>query len=125
MAAVVEKHNRYRRETNGGAPLTWDPAIAQTAQAHANRCVFSHSKPGGQGQNLYMGQSNERGVDLWYNEKPLYNGRFSMAAGHYSQLVWKATQKIGCGTSRCNGRVYLVCNYFPAGNVEGQFAQNV
>ena len=41
--------------------------------------------------------------------------------GHYTQIVWAATEDVGCGTSVCPslGQVW-VCNYQPAGNVEGQ-----
>ncbi len=42
--------------------------------------------------------------------------------GHYSQLVWKGTQKVGCATKFCApgtmssfGSWYTVCNYYPAG----------
>lgn len=42
--------------------------------------------------------------------------------GHFSQLVWKETQKVGCATVFCQpgtlssmGSWYTVCNYWPAG----------
>jgi len=42
--------------------------------------------------------------------------------GHYSQLVWAGSQKVGCATKFCPagtlsgfGSWYTVCNYFPAG----------
>lgn len=43
--------------------------------------------------------------------------------GHYSQLVWKGSKKVGCATKFCPAGTlsslasfYTVCNYFPAGN---------
>lgn len=39
------------------------------------------------------------------------------------QVVWKASTQLGCGYApSCR---MVVCNYSPAGNVMGQFAQNV
>lgn len=43
--------------------------------------------------------------------------------GHYSQLIWKETKKVGCATHFCPagtmydnmGSWYTVCNYYPAG----------
>jgi hypothetical protein len=42
--------------------------------------------------------------------------------GHFSQLVWKGSKKVGCATKFCPagtlssyGSWYTVCNYYPAG----------
>jgi hypothetical protein len=51
-------------------------------------------------------------------------------------MVWKSTTKVGCVLIRCpalkfedgnswDNSGYLVCEYSPAGNVLGQFDQNV
>lgn len=50
--------------------------------------------------------------------------------GHFSQLVWKSTTSVGCGRSACDGRGgvpgwLVVCEYWPAGNVEGEFGEEV
>eukprot|EP00401_Gymnodinium_catenatum_P066006 CAMPEP_0117623220 /NCGR_PEP_ID=MMETSP0784-20121206/88537_1 /TAXON_ID=39447 /ORGANISM="" /LENGTH=352 /DNA_ID=CAMNT_0005427169 /DNA_START=78 /DNA_END=1133 /DNA_ORIENTATION=+ len=44
--------------------------------------------------------------------------------GHYTQVVWAASKKIGCGVARCDtglvsnrGGVFMVCKYSPAGNL--------
>jgi hypothetical protein len=39
--------------------------------------------------------------------------------------VWRGTSAVGCGKASCNGNDIWVCNYDPAGNVEGEYAQNV
>ena len=58
--------------------------------------------------------------------------QFSESTGHFTQLVWKDTTKVGCGAVHCNSNVnngasgwYLVCEYTPRGNVIGAFKQNV
>lgn len=45
-------------------------------------------------------------------------------AGHYTQLVWAETNRVGCGFTAYsvnNRRInYYVCNYGPAGNFAGK-----
>lgn len=49
---------------------------------------------------------------------------FASGCGHYTQLVWRNTQRVGCGYSTCevDGWSYgvWVCNYDPPGNFIGQ-----
>ena len=41
-------------------------------------------------------------------------------------MIWKNSQKIGVGISQANtGYFYIVANYYPGGNIEGQFKENV
>uniref|UniRef100_A0A3Q3E2B1 Peptidase inhibitor 16-like n=1 Tax=Labrus bergylta TaxID=56723 RepID=A0A3Q3E2B1_9LABR len=48
--------------------------------------------------------------------------------GHYTQMVWADTHRVGCAVHVCTdmeglnwGRTnFLVCNYYPAGNYEGE-----
>lgn len=67
-------------------------------------------------------------VEMWFREKSNYDfrrGGFSMTAGHFTQLVWKGSRRLGCGTATCNQMQLWVCNYDPAGNMEGEFQSNV
>ena len=51
------------------------------------------------------------------------------AVGHFTQVVWKGTTKLGIG--RATGKIdewfctWAVGRYSPAGNVLGQYQQNV
>merc|ERR1719160_1130054 len=72
----------------------------------------------------------ERATDAWYNEiEYTANGRvsaFSMQTGHYTQVVWSETSTLGCATGRTNsGWLTVVCQYGPAGNMHGEFSDNV
>jgi hypothetical protein len=37
--------------------------------------------------------------------------------GHYTQIIWPTTQRVGCSISRSVKDEVLVCRYWPAGNV--------
>lgn len=88
--------------------------------------------PGGYGQNLASSAPTaslaQHVSELWYNDElrnydPYYGqatpgGDFS-TYGHFTQVVWRDTTKVGCATVDCRGSAlgmwYTVCNYFPPG----------
>lgn len=133
--SIVDAHNRYRAKHCGG-PLTWSPQLATIAQTWANSlrdkgCMFGHSGSS-YGENLAAGTTGsltpEAVAAMWYDEIAKYKfpaGGFSMTTGHFTQVVWKQTTAIGCGVVTCNGMDIWVCNYDPAGNVEGQYPAQV
>lgn len=115
----LEVHNRLR--ANHGAPaLVWDETLAAAAKATSDKCAMNHEGP--YGQNLAAGYSTVREAveDAWYTSEKSSQG------GHYTQVIWKSSQKLGCALSTCNtqfGNMYT-CNYYPPGNVQGQYDQN-
>lgn len=51
---------------------------------------------------------------------------FSEQTGHFTQLVWESTSTVGCGARLCGTKGwYLVCEYWPRGNVVGEFGEQV
>ncbi|CAF3889267.1 unnamed protein product, partial [Didymodactylos carnosus] len=54
---------------------------------------------------------------------------FSMSTGHFTQVVWRASNRLGVGAAIANNgawkKLYVVANYAPPGNYLGQFQQNV
>lgn len=133
--AVLAQTNKYRAQHRAPA-LTWDNSLAQQGQNWANRCVFEHSSMGN-GENLWAGSGGFNGasaVTSWYDEIKDYNWNypgFSMSTGHFTQLVWKSTTKVGCGLKKCSSMMgmsnayFLVCEYSPPGNYQGEFPSNV
>ena len=45
-------------------------------------------------------------------------GEWSHVA-HYTQIVWPTSQRVGCATAYNRSHDYLVCRYWPAGNIVG------
>ena len=69
-------------------------------------------------------------MDSWYSEVKNYNykrSRYSPGAGHFTQLVWVASRKLGLGVAKRNGEVVVVANYDPRGNIDSKerFKKNV
>ena len=85
------------------------------------------------GENLYWGPKKngigKSAVDLWYNEVSEYdfnNPGYKSGIGHFTQVVWKNSKKLGCGIGcGSNNYCYVVCNYNPAGNYLNSFGSNV
>jgi len=150
--ATLTRHNTYRA-THRSPSFTVSNALNTTAQSWAERLAststFEHSSASQRnnaGENLYVsyttansiaaGTLGNQAVTSWYNEVSAYNYAspgFSMQTGHFTQVVWRGSTQLGCGAARgtknLNGRnynaFYVVCHYAPAGNVTGQFPQNV
>ncbi|RWS02062.1 hypothetical protein B4U79_09223, partial [Dinothrombium tinctorium] len=77
----------------------------------------------GYGENLSGYKNCRDAVKQWYDEKINYTMPiFTMDTGHYTQVVWRETQWLGCGqASLCENRYVIVCNYYPSGNMKGAF----
>ncbi|MFM5955277.1 MAG: CAP domain-containing protein [Novosphingobium sp.] len=136
-ARLLASHNAERARI-GIAPLTWSPELAAQAQVWARslaqRGAFEHSKERqGAGENLWMGTAGfyapEAMVGAFVREGRYFRpGTFPAVSstgnwfdvGHYTQLIWPGTQKVGCALATGKGRDVLVCRYFPAGNMIGQ-----
>ncbi|MBD2292446.1 secretion protein [Anabaena sphaerica FACHB-251] len=151
-SASLSKHNGYRSIHRSPA-LTTSNSLDNTAQTWAQYLatngVFEHSTPSQRnnaGENLYVSYTTASSVDSttlsntavkkWYDEVSAYNYSnpgFSSQTGHFTQVVWKSSTQLGCGAAQgvktINGTkynaFYVVCQYAPAGNVQGQFPANV
>jgi hypothetical protein len=130
MTALLEAHNRVRVKLKL-ALLTWDCALADTAQDWAQRGFQGHRPDNDFGENIFVSSSPDvaaiTGVERWMLEEPSWNNKASACkagsvCAHYTQIVWKRTTKIGCGINRNapdKWKLLLVCNYDPAGNYPG------
>lgn len=92
-------------------------------------CEFRHSKEAGRryGENLAIGWEGlepDKALSMWAGEREGYDCWSNTCArpgacGHYTQLVWSSTRKIGCARVVCDrgGAIFITCNYSPPGNV--------
>ena len=69
-------------------------------------------------------------TEKWYSEinKPGYDFNkpgFSKGTGHFTQVIWKATTKVGFGYAANGNSCYVCARYNCAGNLSGAFPQNV
>ncbi|SDP47267.1 Cysteine-rich secretory protein family protein [Nakamurella panacisegetis] len=133
QAALVAAHNQWRARYNS-PPVVWDDTVAAVAQDWANQIAasgqFDHRPDNRYGENMFMGTAGAYRptdvVDDWGNENANYDipSQTCMAeavCGHFTQLVWATTARIGCGKATGpDGNDYWVCDYDPAGNMEGQ-----
>jgi hypothetical protein len=135
-AIWLEAHNK-ERALMGVRPLVWDEALAVRATAWAKELArtdrFDHADQKQDGENLWMGTLNAYPpaamVQAWVDEKPMFRpGRFPDVSttkqwsdvGHYTQLIWYNTTRVGCGLASNASDSYLVCRYGPPGNWLGE-----
>ena len=125
--------------------LTWDNELAMLAQSWADTCTADHPDLARLvpdrflvGQNLVYTNNTSKidlsmffqyGITIWFNERDRYlfgvdyqsqmddfvEGEVEI--GHYTQMAWSQTYKVGCAATDCGQMRYAVCNYGPQGNI--------
>ena len=146
---MTDAHNAARAAVDGGGagplpPVSWSSELGGVAQAYADelalRCDLRHSSTS-YGENLaYVGGMEATAAQIvanWTDERACYTyGAFGTAdhcdttvtecsgcCGHYTQVVWRHSTRIGCGMAVCLGGAHeeiWVCSYDPAGNYAGE-----
>ncbi|KAF8066169.1 PRY2 [Scenedesmus sp. PABB004] len=135
------------RARHGAEGLAWSDPLALGASQSASRCSFAPDPSASAGENLFVSTSTAPGdlaatlawaVDTWYASRASYNWsnpEFTAAAGSFTQLVWRASTRLGCGARVCSNGIdgagdlkrgtVVVCRFDPAGNIAKGFAANV
>jgi pathogenesis-related protein 1 len=137
---ALDFHNKVRNDVSS-PPLEWDFDLAKYAQEWAdylavnNNGKMEHRGNVGKnsknaGENIFMGAGKEFSFldasEAWYSEINDYTyttvtEQNYLKTGHYTQMVWKDTKKVGMGISKSsNGATIIVANYLPPGNYIGQ-----
>jgi hypothetical protein len=144
LAGITAAHNAVRARV-GVAPLVWDEELAATAEAWVRRCVdresprgvLDHNPDRSEGHRFYVGENLAAGtaplvaaevVKGWASESDHYDYRRNRCArgrncGHYTQIVWAATERVGCAAGSCRRHDFpyvVVCDYGPGGNSGGR-----
>jgi hypothetical protein len=158
QAEWLDPHNAVRAGASAGvilsptpspplSALVWSTSAEAIAKAWAEGCVYQHN--GGRsadgiqrGENIAATAPGGRAdatpahiVGLWAGEWPDYDHATNSCAsgkvcGHYTQVVWRGTARVGCARARCTtnspfGASFptwdlFVCDYEPPGNYTGQ-----
>lgn len=143
----LNAHNRLRDLHKNTQQLVWDQSLADEAKSLAQyllqRGVLEHAKGNNFGENIYhhMGLSTPKvvcanAVLKWYKEISNYDFQTGSSSnskpiGHFTQVVWKASTKVGVGIAKStpdsSGYIYtfIVARYTPAGNFRSQYLENV
>ncbi|XP_075542852.1 Golgi-associated plant pathogenesis-related protein 1-like isoform X2 [Dermacentor variabilis] len=133
------RHNSYRR-IHGVPDLKHSDELSNYAQAWAERLAktgqFKHRSKSPYGENIYMSYNSDPNfevngsapVDSWYSEIKYHNydsDNFNPRTGHFTQVIWKNSRWLGTGVAKsADGKVFVVSNYKPRGNIMGQFRSN-
>ncbi len=144
-AAMLAAHNKVRSQ-HGLPPLSWSTSLAKNAGLWANHlakeqgCRMQHAKGTGQGENLFWASAATwsdgrrevqsvtpaQVVRSWVSEEADYDYasnscRSGKACGHYTQIVWKNSTRVGCAKRICSDKSQIwVCRYLPPGNWIGR-----
>lgn len=143
-AEMLAAHNAARANVSPAAatpipPLEWSKELADIATAYAKECKFEHSENPDYGENLFASSVSTKAANVvkpWVDEKADYDYASNTCAaekvcGHYTQVVWADSRKVGCGFAECTENTpfmgapsprwyHWVCNYDPPGNYVGQ-----
>jgi len=125
-------------------PVTWDAVLADSAYNYLSQCesadgtLVDHNESrtkdyaalGGSdyvGENIYASSGSSvapaDAVSSWMGEAPKYVAGDVNSAGHYTQVVWRDSVRIGCAIVNCPSVRFhntVLCDYAPGGNITGQ-----
>jgi hypothetical protein len=131
---ILRAHNIERRMVYN-RDLLWDSNLEKQAALWATHLADSnilHHSPNrnGIGECCAFSGSNtpsdvKWAIDLYIKEKRHYHGEVISVEnfkefGHYTQVVWKNTTHVGCAEVTGKYGSFVVCQYYPSGNVIGQ-----
>ncbi|XP_046403123.1 cysteine-rich secretory protein 2-like [Ischnura elegans] len=118
---IAYYHNFFRSRVSPPASdmlsMSWHKGAARAAQKWANRCLMlTHDDVHGRwtddygscGQNIFISTHQVPwffAIKTWFMERHNFTYGSSKndlyVVGHYTQMVWASTHKVGCGFARC------------------------
>lgn len=127
-------------------PVSWDCILADSAYNYLSQCpggnvslaphnanrTTDYAALGGTGyvgENIYASTAStvtpQAAVDSWMSEASAYDYTTNNItdAGHYTQVVWRASVRIGCAIVNRPNYTYndtILCDYSPGGNITSQ-----
>lgn len=147
--AALDLHNAERARY-GLVPLEWNVELANMASCWADLKAYGHSEDHfcAAGENIAMGLGDPcysnplegmKNGDMSFLDEDrnwAQNPHMAENNGHWTQAVWKDTRFVGCAVAQRKdfmqsyspddkASMYVVCEYYPPGNVMGQFETQV
>ncbi|XP_067301642.1 peptidase inhibitor 15 [Pseudorasbora parva] len=142
-STIVDMHNELRSQVQPSAAfmqkVAWDETLRLVAEAYAAKCIWDHNPDLESltlGENLFVSTGSfnaTKAVLDWFEENVDYDYENKYCpedkmCGHYTQMVWANSNRIGCASHICDTlegldfekATILVCNYYPQGNFEGE-----
>ena len=130
------EHNLYRRQ-HRVRPLKWSDGLAADAKEWAKHMAsvncLERCEEKAVGQNLVSVHEKDltgsEVVEMWYKEATDYNFEvpaYNAKCGNFTQVVWASSREFGA--AKCvadDGTQYVAALYKPAGNIVGEFKDNV
>ncbi|XP_035019550.1 cysteine-rich venom protein pseudecin [Hippoglossus stenolepis] len=135
QAEIVDQHNAFRRAVDPPASnmlrMSYSEEVAVSAQAWVDRCILAHGEPSTRylkgyelGENLFYSSAPFPWTDVigaWHSEVSRFQypnvSTDGKSIGHYTQVVWNSSYKVGCGMTLCPNNIYFYgCHYYRAGN---------
>ena len=146
---LLAKHNEVRKKHNA-ASLTKSEDLEKIAKAASEEYAKAgklslkrdYYKNELLGENNYVYGANflipnvDDIFSVWYyREETFYDyeegkPKYALSVEHFTQIVWKSTKQIGCAYTldkwdKYKYGYYIVCKYYPAGNISGREKYNV
>ena len=142
LEELLNNNNEYR-EKHGAPLLLLNPSLTTKANEYANLMAEKNSVMNKEieymgekcGKNIFIkkGENCDWKIicDEWYKEIKEYNfidmkKNNKEKCKNFTQLIWKETKEVGFGWAHSkSGNLYIVGVYYPCGNIEGEYKENV
>jgi pathogenesis-related protein 1 len=122
---MLAAHNAIRAKAKL-PPLQWSSELAAYSKRWANtlqaKNLSIHNSSSPYGENIFVtgaGATPSIVVGGWASESRNYDYRTNSCSGdcgHYTQIVWRDTRRVGCAVMHNARRSVWVCSYDPPGN---------
>lgn len=143
---IENKHNEYRETTSPSATdmkkIKYNVTLEGYVQSFldtTNECSYIHDNFNNHyGENFYNMSFYKNAnptidygytISSWHQESSHYSYDTNRCAEdvtcrHYTQVVWNATDQVGCGVKKCTRgdwtTIAIMCYYSPPGNIVPQ-----
>ncbi|XGW02591.1 hypothetical protein V3C99_014547 [Haemonchus contortus] len=113
--------------------MNYDCKIEESVMDWVSKCNYGHSRKEGYGENIWASSDNhmdlkqaaESSSSMWFaeleergvgEELKFTEQLFSKKVGHYTQMVWQDSTRIGCAVKWCDEITFAACQYQTPGN---------